>query len=235
MVRGRPVRRLAFAGVLGALTGDWVTHTAEYARIDGSAGVWHALSGSVHLYMVPAAGLLVLAAGLGAARLWCAWTALGWRLERSRAAIAAVRRGHRPAPPLPAARVLPPFGCRLLALWFQLVAAQVTLYLLQENVEARWAGLPMPGLRALTGIHWAVPLIHLGVALLIALGAAALLAQFRRRAHVVAASQRLLHALMVAVAARWTGATPGSGWVPSPVDRLGRHILCRPPPLRRAS
>jgi hypothetical protein len=232
---GGPMRRLATAGVLGALIGDWVTHTAEYARLDGAAGIGRELSGSVHLYMLPAAALLTLAAALWAARLWRAWTALGWRLEATRAGIAAAWRGRRHPHSLPADRALPPAGCRLLALWLPLVVVQVTLYLLQENLEARWAGLPMPGLGALTGVHWAAPLIHLAVALLIAAAACVLLTRFRRRARVIVIAQRLLHALVAAIATGTTPSYAGGGWASSPVDLFGPHILRRPPPSRAAS
>ena len=227
---GRPVRRLAMAGVLGALVGDWVTHTAEYARLDGAAGIARALSGSVHLYMLPAAALLTMAAALWAARLWRAWTALGWRLDATRAGIAVAWRGRHPHS-LPADRVLPPAGCRLLALWLPLVVVQVTLYLLQENIEARWAGLPMPGLGALTGVHWAAPLIHLAVALLVAAAACVVLTRFRRRVRVIVIAQRLLHALVAAIATRTIPSYAGGGWASSPVDLFGTHILTRPPPL----
>jgi hypothetical protein len=164
-----------------------------------------------------------------------AWTALGWHLQRTRADITAIWRGRRPPHPVPVARALPPFGCRLVALWLPLATAQVTLYLVQENVEARLAGLAMPGAGPLTGIHWAAPLIHLGVALILALGASAVLALFRARTHVIATSQRLLHALMAAVAERVTSASAGGVWAPSPVDLFGSHILPRPPPARWAS
>jgi hypothetical protein len=232
---GGRARPLVMGAVLIALIGVWMTHTAEYVRIGGPTEAWHVLTGSVHLYMLPTAGILALVAALGAARLWRAWTALGWRLQSTRAAIAAVWRGRQPSHPLPPAHALPPFGCRLLALWLPLAVVQAALYLLQENAEARWAGLPVPGLGPMTGLHWAAPLIDLAVALLLAAGASALLALFRRRAHVVVASQRLLHALMVAVAARVTPPAARRGWVRSPLDLFGTHILRRPPPLVAAS
>jgi hypothetical protein len=222
-------------GVLIALIGVWVTHTAEYARILGPEVVWRALPGSVHLYMLPLAGVLGLVAAQGGARLWRAWTAMGWRLERTRAGIEAAWRGRQPPHPLPAAHSLPPFGCRLVALWLPLAAVQIALYLLQENAEARWAGIPMPGLGPVTGLHWAAPLVHLAVALLLALGASALLGLFRKRAHVIVACERLLRALMVAGAACIAPACPARRWTPSPVDLFGTQILGRPPPALRVT
>ncbi len=198
----RPVRPLAVGGMLLALVGVWVGHAAEYVRTGGRALAAPGLPGAVHLYMLPVAGVLLLLAAVGAAGLWRSWVALSWRMARARAGIEAVWRGRRPVHPVPEAGSLPPFGCRLAALWPALGTVQVALYLLQENLEALSSGMPMPGLGPVTGVHWAAPLVHLTVALVLAVAAAAVLALFRRRARVVAVSERLLRALVGTLAAR---------------------------------
>lgn len=231
----RPVRRLAVAGMLLALVGVWVGHAAEYLRTGGRALAGPGLPGAVHPYMLPVAALLLVVAALGAAGLWRAWLYLGWRMARARAGIEAVWRGRRPVHAVAQADSLPPFGCRLAALWPALAAVQIAIYLLQENLEARSAGLPMPGLGPVTGVHWAAPLVHLSVAFVLAGGAAAVLALFRRRARVIAFSERLLRALVGTVAPRSVRPAGGRGWTPSPVDRFGTHILRRPPPRLTAA
>ena len=50
-----------------------------------------------------------------------------------------------------------------------------------------------------------------------------------------AASERLLRALMVAVAAHGAATCPPTTWAPSPVDLFGTHILGRPPPALRVA
>ncbi|HEX3606941.1 MAG TPA: hypothetical protein VH134_13540 [Candidatus Dormibacteraeota bacterium] len=230
MAPGRPVRRLAVAGVLTALIGVWVSHTVEYARTMGLGRSGSGLAAPVHLYMVPTAAILTLCATLGAARLWRAWVALSWRIARTRAGIEAAWRGLRTSH-LPFDHGRPPsFGSRLVALWLPLAAVQVALYLLQENLEARWSGLPMPGFDPVTGVHWAAPLVHLAVALVLASAAAAVLALFRRRECAVVLSERLLRVLLRVLVARRVPVDPARSWTPSPVDRFGTRILSRPPP-----
>jgi hypothetical protein len=226
----RPVRRLAMGAAVLALLGVWVSHAAEYARTGGRVLSAPGVPGAIHPYMLPVAVVLVLAAALGAARLWHAWVALSWRLARTRAGIRAAWRGHGAATAAAEAAELPPFGCRLATLWPALASVQISLYVLQENLEARWSGLPLPGLGPVTGVHRAAPLIHLGVALLLAIGAAAVLAGFRRRAHAVAASERLLRVLQRALTGRFLSLPRDGAWTPSPEDLFGTHILRRPPP-----
>ena len=230
MAPRHPVRRLAVAGVLTALTGVWVSHTVEYARTSGLGQTRLGLTAPVHLYMLPTAVILALVAAIRAARLWRSWVALSWRIARTRAGIEAAWRGLRPSHLGSDHDRLPSFGCRLAALWLPLATVQVALYLLQENLEARWSGRPTPGLDPVTGIHWAAPLVHLAVALVFASGAAAVLALFRRRG----ARRRPRGAAAPCPAARPGGpalpADPARSWTPSPVDRFGTHILSRPPP-----
>lgn len=229
-----PPRRVAAgaagAFVLLALLGAWAGHTLEYLRMVGGAGPGPRGLGGAHVYMVPLGALLALAAAAAAAGCWRAWLGLGRRLDRARAGLARAWRGGRtaPAPTGPVPRVSPP--ARLVALWLPLGAAQVTLYLVQENLESILAGGGPAGAGPLLGIHRAATAIHAAVALVLA---AAMLAAGRllaRRAGVLAGCERLLRVLWSprrAAAGLPGRARPRLG---PPVDRFGRQLWCRPPP-----
>src|SRR5207253_1324120 len=154
----------AGAAMLAALIGSWLGHTLEYLRVDGGAGMERSLLAGVHAYMVPTGGLLALAAALAGARCRRAWLLLGRRLDRARGALRRLVRGERIAPSAPgrAPAVSAPAG--LLALWLPLGAAQIALYLAQENLEAMLAGAPAPGPGPIVGAHWAAAAVQLGVA-----------------------------------------------------------------------
>src|SRR5207245_8812538 len=102
------------------------------------------------------------------ARCWQLWTELGLRLDRARAAVAAAWRGRQRSRLTAAATTVPSAPARMAALWLPVALLQIGLYLIQENVEAVVAGSPAPGLGAVWGAHWAAPLVHAGVALLLA-------------------------------------------------------------------
>ena len=228
MARGRRRRLFAPSLVLLALVGTWTGHTLEYARVAGRAGLREELFGSVHLYMLPAGALLVGAAALGGVGWWRAWLALGRRLDAARGALAASLRGRRvdapaaAAPPSPAAR----WG----ALTLLLAGLQLALYLGQENLETAVAGAPVPGVRVFLGVHALAPLVHLAVAALLAALMTRAGALLRRRAERITGVVRLLRILLAALAAVVPPAPPVAQWRPSPLDRLGGHLWCRPPP-----
>lgn len=221
----------AGATAMVALLGAWLGHTLEYLRVGGGAGLEASLRAGAHVYMLPTGALLALAAALGGARCWRAWLLLGRRLDGLHAALRRAARGERVAPSATpaAAAVSPP--ARLLALWLPLSAAQIGIYLLQENLEALLSGAPAPGLGPLLGIHRGAAAVHLGVGLVLA---ALLLVAGRLlggRARQVERCERLLRALWERLL--HGPRTPGRArrCTPPPVERFGRQLWSRPPPV----
>ena len=152
-----------------ALGGVWLAHSLEYGRVAGVRGLTAGLSGPVHGYM-PIAGALLLATAI----LFGAELVAAWRMARQRAAfvrrqLRLALRGHvvvaRPEPRQESSQRL-----RARTLFLGLAAAQIVLYVLQENLEAGLAGSAAPGIGAILGVHWAAPLIHLAVAALLTSG-----------------------------------------------------------------
>ncbi len=205
-------------------------HTLEYLRVLGSAGLLQSLVSPVHAYMLPVAGVLAVLGALFGMRLWRAWHALNNRLDAAAAGLHRIWRGRAAVVPHPPAARSSPVT-RLIAVWLPLAAAQTLLYLIQENVEAIARAQPAPGWGAITGIHWAAPLVHLYVALLLAAGLRICQVLLRRREAVVERVESLLRA-----AARRTSrpapviAAPALQLHAAP-PRFGRHRWRRPPPL----
>ena len=226
----RRARVAASGAVLLALVGLFLGHTLEYLRVWGSAGVVGSITNPVHAYMLPVAGVLVVLSALLALRLARAWQALNDRLDRASAGVRRMWRGQADAVTVePAPRSSP--AARLTALWLPLAAAQIVLYVLQENVEALARGQAAPGWGAITGIHWAAPFVHLYVALLLACGVRICQILFRRREAIVEQAEALLRAIV----RRREHPAAGTGLPAtqhiSPLDLLGRHLWRRPPPL----
>lgn len=223
------MRAAAAGGVLLAFIGLWIGHTLEYLRVWGTAGLVASITNPVHAYMLPLAALLVVLSALFGIRLCRTWQLLNARLDRAAMGLRRIWRGH--ATDIPAAPIGSSTGARLVAIWLPLAAAQIVLYLVQENIEAIAAGQPAPGWGAITGVHWAAPLVHLYVALVLACGVRIFQVLRHRRAVVV----ERVEALLRAAARRWFSA-PANVASParrsaSPLDRLGLHIWRRPPPL----
>ncbi|HEY6377933.1 MAG TPA: hypothetical protein VI316_02015 [Candidatus Dormibacteraeota bacterium] len=235
----RPASRLRFAGAAVLLTfvGVWISHTLEMVRVLGTGAVGTALGRPVHVYMLPAGlvlGLLAVVAGLRAAR---AWRRLGLALDTAGLAVrAALRPGRRVPHRAPVTSDRPSTGARLLLLWWALAALQLTLYVLQENLEYRAMALPAPGLSVLTGAHWAAPLIHLYVAFVLATVALIVQRRLQRRRAAVVTVARLLRVLVERLerggAVRL--ARPGDDR-PIRRRRLPHALWCRPPPGRRVA
>ncbi len=218
------------AAVLLALVGLFIGHTLEYLRVWGPAGIVESMSNPVHAYMLPIAGVLLTLSAVFAIRLARAWRTLNDRLDRASAAMRHVWRGRGdPQPGTPATASSP--GTRLAAIWLPLAAAQIALYLIQENVEAVARSQPAPGWGAITGIHWAAPFVHLYVSLLLACGVR--ICQVLRRRRAVAVER--IEALLRAVTLRRLHPVIGVG-IPAqrqcvpPLDQLGKHLWRRPPP-----
>jgi hypothetical protein len=226
----RQPRVAASGGVLLALAGLFMAHTLEYLRVWGSAGVVESMTNPVHAYMLPVAGALLVLSAIFAFRLARAWQVLNERLDRAAAGVRRIWRGR--AEEVSSAQATPSTaGTRLVAIWLPLAAAQIALYLIQENVEALARSQPPPGLGAITGIHWAAPLVHLYVSLLLACVVRICQILFRRREAVVERLEALLRAI---VRRRRTTAVVTFGPIArsvAPLERLGRHLWRRPPPL----
>ena len=229
----RRLRAGAAALVLLALVGSWLGHTLEYLRVDGGPGMERALLAGVHAYMLPAGVLLALAAALAGVRCRRAWLVLGRRLDRARAALRGLPRGERVAPtaPGPATAVSVPAG--LLALWLPLGAAQVALYLVQENLEAVLGGAPAPWIGPVAGVHGGAPALQFAVALVLAALVLAVGRLLHRRHRTVERVERLLCLLWERL--HRGGRAPGRAraWRPTPVERFGHQLWSRPPPALR--
>ncbi len=225
----RQTRVAASGGVLLAFVGLFIGHTLEYLRVWGAAGVVASMTNPVHAYMLPVGAVLVLLSALFALRLARAWRMLNHRLDRAAAGMRRIWRGGAEVATEPKHRSTA--GTRLLAIWLPLAAAQIVLYLVQENVEAVASSQPAPGLGAITGIHWAAPLVHLYVALLLACIVRICQVLFHRREVVVERVEALLRAMVRrrhGVAPRITHVFTRSV---SPLERVGSHLWRRPPPL----
>ncbi|HWW52814.1 MAG TPA: hypothetical protein VNY84_03555, partial [Acidimicrobiales bacterium] len=155
-------------------------------------------------------------------------TLLAERLERLRVALL---RGRRLAPwehPLTPGR-----AARAGSLWVSLGVAQVGLYLLQENLESRLAGLHAPGFGAVIGAHWAAVPIHLSVAAVLAVAASGLV-RYRHRLEGAVAQHEWLHGRLWAtrVAPAPEVSAPR---VLTPHERWGSQRWQRPPPASIAA
>jgi hypothetical protein len=226
----RQTRVAASGGVLLALIGLFLGHTLEYLRVWGPTGIVESITNPVHAYMLPVAGVLLALGAVFALRLARAWQALNARLDGAAAGVRRVLRG-RNADVSVAPTALSTPGTRLVAIWLPLATAQTALYLVQENIEAVARSQPAPGLGAITGIHWAAPFVHLYVSLLLACVVRICEILFRRREIAV----ERVEALLRVIARRRRAAAPfarrPAALAVSPLDRLGRHLWRRPPPL----
>jgi hypothetical protein len=231
VIAHRRARVAASSSVLLAFIGLWVGHTLEYLRVWGGAGLVGSLTNPVHAYMLPLAAALVVLSALFALRLWHAWQVLNRRLEQAALGLRGLWRGRSVAASDAVPRRSSP-AARLAAIWLPLAAAQIVLYVIQENIEAIARAQPAPGIGAITGIHWAAPFVHLYVALLLACGTRICQVLLHRRAVVVERVEALLRAV-----ARRRRDVPASASARtafgalSPLHWFGRDLWRRPPPL----
>jgi hypothetical protein len=223
-----PAEWLAVLTVLGA----WLGHGVEAFRLEGASGLRVAVSGPVHLYMLPAGAAFALTATVAAVWCWRLWRDLGRRLARARGLLHRSWRGgaeeEPPAPQLPRPWTgVPPLG----RLWALLAVAQVLVYVVQENLETTIAGRSSPGLGVLGGVHQPVVLVQAGVAVVLA-GIVALVCRLLDRRHRLAVRcERLVRALLLLRGRRVAARRGGLLWLRPPHDRLGAQLWCRPPPL----
>ncbi len=223
------MRFAASGGVVLALAGLFIGHTLEYLRVWGSAGVVASMTNPAHVYMLPVAAVLLVLSAAFAVRLARAWQALNDRFDRAGSGIRRIWRGRSEhAPPARSARSNA--GSRLLAMWLPLAAAQIVLYVVQENVEALATSQRAPGLGAITGIHWAAPLVHLYVSLVLAGTVRICQVLFHRREVAVERVEALLRAIVRRRRAAPPVVCRPAARVVSPLERVGLHLWRRPPP-----
>jgi hypothetical protein len=230
---GGPRReRTVLGGVLLSLLGAWLGHGLEALRLRGLAGLTAAVTGPVHLYMLPLGAALALTVTLLGIQGWRLWQDLGRRLAVARGLLRQAWRGGTREPPAkapPPSRSVATGGLRRLCTL--LGAAQIGLYVLQENFEAVVSREHAPGMAVLGGVHRPVILVQLGVALLLAGVVALVLRRLERRGKQALRCERLAHALLVLTGRRQPARRGGLLWLRPPHDRLGAQLWSRPPPL----
>jgi hypothetical protein len=230
VIHDRRTRVAASGGVLLALIGVFISHTLEYLRVWGPQGVVDSMTNPVHAYMLPVAGALVVLSAVFALRLARAWQALNLRLDLAAASVRRLWNG-RAGQVAESPRCASTPGTRLAAIWLPLAAAQTVLYMVQENIEAVARSQPAPGLGAITGIHWAAPLVHLYVSLLLACLVRICQVLFLRRELVVERVEALVRAILRRRRRAIASIRRPAFERIAPIDRLGRHLWRRPPPL----
>jgi hypothetical protein len=226
----RHVRLTATCGVLLALVGVWLGHAIEYVRVWGGTGFDRALTGPTHAYMVPVGVALGIAAALTARQAWVSWQRLARRLDSAALALRLALRG-RGSEAAPGASIAAPasWEARMLSLGALLAIAQVCLYLLQENLEALATGRAMPGLGAVSGVHWAAALIQLDIAFVLLAAVALFVRRFRARIATVGAIESLVRLLRGALRAR-SAPRPHPLFDAAPHEWLRPAAWSRPPP-----
>jgi hypothetical protein len=218
--------------VLLALVGTWLGHSLEYLRVRKSSGLLGAMTGSVHLYMLPL-GVVLVALSAAAGMVWLRGVlSLAERLQDLRDALL---RGRSPARVMArGAGTVPGRAARAGSLWVLLAGAQVVLYLVQENVESHVAGVRAPGLGAVLGAHWAAIPIHLLVAAVLAVAASGLV-RYRLRLARAVAQHEWVHARLRASHVAQVPAGPARLRVLTPHQRWGSQRWQRPPPASIAA
>jgi hypothetical protein len=231
-----PRRARAGAFVVLALVAEWAAHAATW-YLTGGATPGHALSGATHTYLGPV-GLLL--AGLAAAASWSVWRGLRGLVAVARSFEAAIRRPRRDHPGAPAGVAGSARGPGSVAaaarigarrVWAALLCVQLVVYVVQENVEAHAAGLGTPGLHVLTAHHGSALFVHAAIALLGAMLAVELGDRWIARAHAVVVAVRAYRAVTWRRALAPAGPRHDAVVSDSPLERVGRSILSRPPPL----
>jgi len=231
--RGR--HRAAPAGgfVLLALVGEWVAHAGTW-YLTGGATPGQAFSGVTHTYLEPV-GLVLVALAVVAS--WSVWRGLRHLVTMARSFESSVRQAWRhdlrdTTVPL-AARAAEPDSrwLRPGQLWAGLLFVQLVVYLVQENVEARAAGFGYPGLHVFTAHHGSALAVHATVALLTSMLAVEVWDRWIRRSHDVVVAARAYHAVTSRRTAIPVASPPRTTTVDRLLDRVGRSILSRPPPL----
>jgi hypothetical protein len=232
-----PRGTLLFAVVV--LVAEWLGHAGVWF-LTGGVGPGQALTGSMHAYLQPLGATLGLAA---AGSAWLVLHALA-SLERRAARLrTGVRRAWRlggtdlvegvgddvdgstaPAPRSWQRGDVGPVAAALLV-------AQLTIYLIQENLEVRASGLAWPGLRVLTAHHGSALAIHAVVAVTAAVVLVSILSRWADRHAAVGRIAALYRALTARRTTSSSVVVPGAARASLPSWPLGDALWPRPPPL----
>ncbi|HEV3234151.1 MAG TPA: hypothetical protein VG329_06345 [Candidatus Dormibacteraeota bacterium] len=218
---------------LAVLTSTWLGHTLEYLRLRGADGTGQQLLGSVHAYMLPLALVLEILVILAMAAFYRAWRALGVRIQQAEAAIALAWRGKYPD--LSGRPLRPIRAITGRSLWMMLAPVELALYVIQENVEAMRIGLGAPGLGVVTGVHWPAIFVHMAILLILCNLLAAALHMLVKRARGVDQVERLVRLIGRRLRRQNNAPRLVPVWLATPIQRFGRHLWRRPPPLLRLS
>jgi hypothetical protein len=220
-----PRRLLGAAGVLAVLTGTWVSHALIYALGQGPLGWPDALLRSLHLYMSPLGLALALLGAALTVRALDVWRTLERRLRV--ASVALRRSAPRRLAASTATPLDPPRGVATLAALLSVV--QFSVYVIQENFERIAVSVPVPGAAVVAGRFAPVVIVHVVVALTLASGLVFLQHRLHRRERVVLARERLVSAIARRRVASLVHPLVARLW--TPVERFGRCLWARPPPL----
>ena len=233
---GHPASSAA-AFVFLALAGEWTAHAATW-YLTGGATPGQALSGTLHTYLEPV-GLVL--AGLAAVASWSVWRALQRLRGVARSIEAVVRRAWRDQP-----RQSEPRGpgadmgraagwgtSRVgpARLWAALFVVQLLVYFVQENVEAHAAGFGTPGLHVLTAHCGSAVAVHAAIALLGAMVVVEIGDHWVARRQAVEVAMSAYQAVTWRRALAPVAARPRVTLLGPPLERVGRSVLSRPPPL----
>jgi len=217
-----------FSLLVAVAAGTWAAHNLEYVRVNGPGQFSTVATRSAHAYLGPVGVILLVVGGVAT------WSSLRL-IARLKASHVRLRRALTTAPTNADRPIAGQHTQRAPLTWPALVGLmwtlQLGLYLLQENLEAHAYGLPAPGLGAVTGMHAWAPLIHLGVAALLA---ATLWALGRRLAE-LRTEVRHAGSLLALLARRRSRHQPPSLIsiaARPPAQRWGTELWARPPPLR---
>ena len=189
------VRLKLTAFVVLAVVGTWLGHAIEYARVAGLRGLLDGLAGPLHTYMVPAGAVIAVLTFCVASEFALAARRIRQRRGELKNHLTEAFRGRQKelASGLPAASTPQLSGRAIVA---ALTSLQLILYLLQENIEAAAGGVSAPGFGAVTGTHWAAPLVHFAVAALLSLIVVCVRRAFAARLRAIATLVSVLHVLL---------------------------------------
>jgi len=215
--------------LLAILVGAWLGHALEYVRVWGTRGFGGLVSRSLHAYMGPVGVVLLLAGVVAAASSSLVAAELERGLEQLRRGMrTGLGAGGRAEAGIGVAAVRRPaivgFSTLVAVLWL----SQLPIYLIQENVEAKVAHIPTPGMGTLSGRHVLAPVVHLGVAVAVA----CVLYLTRRRVTQLADEVRRTGARLAALRRSAPAAPaprPRDRWW-TPAELWGRQSWSRPPP-----
>lgn len=222
------VRLKLTAFVVLAVVGTWLGHAIEYSRVAGLRGLVDGLAGPLHTYMVPAGAVIAVLTFCVASEFALAARRMRQRRSELQTHLTDALRGRRKE----LARALPPASAPQLsgrAILAALTSLQLILYVLQENIEAAAAGASTPGFGAVTGTHWAAPLVHFAVAGLLSLIVVGVRRGFAARLRAIATLSSVLDVLLRLLRASTAQPRPSTATAATPAWLTAARVLRGPP------